>query len=110
MKNPKARRMSKSLTSQQLARIQRQRRRLEAELPDLVAADQMRKEARDEPTLSGELRRAIHSSSSSLTDIAEDAGIPPLALDEFLTGERTLRSDILDRLTRSLGLELSRRR
>ena len=70
----------------------------------------MRKEARDEPTLSGELRRAIHSNPLSLTEIAAQAGIAPLALDEFLTGERTLRSDVLDRLASSLGVELSARR
>ena len=29
-------------------------------------------------------------------------------LDDFLTGERTLRSDVMDRLTSVLGCELSR--
>jgi hypothetical protein len=29
-------------------------------------------------------------------------------LDDFLTGERTLRSDVIDRLTMALGYELSR--
>jgi plasmid maintenance system antidote protein VapI len=66
----------------------------------------MRKEAKDEPTVSGELRRAIHASPVPIADIATRAGIPPLALDEFLTGERTLRSDVLDRLARSLSLQL----
>lgn len=108
MKNAKPRRVQRRLSSQQRARLQRQRRQIEVELPSLIASDQIRKEARDEPTLSGELRRAIHSSSRSLAEIAASAGIPPLALDEFLTGERTIRSDVLDRLARSLGFELSR--
>jgi hypothetical protein len=82
------------------------RDRIAQELPDLAARNQMRKEASDEPTLSGELRRAIHSSDKSLAKIAGDARIPPLVLDEFLTGERTLRSDVLDRLATCLGLEL----
>ena len=86
--------------------MKRHRHVIERELPDLVARDQMRKEAGDEPTLSGELRRAVHASSLSLIELAKKAGIPPLALDEFLTGERTLRSDVLDRLTACLGLEL----
>jgi predicted transcriptional regulator len=109
MNHPKPRRVTRVLTTQQRATLQRNRRRIAQELPDLAARDQMRKEASDEPTLSGELRRAIHSSSLSLTDIAAQAGIPPLALDEFLTGERTLRSDVLDRLARSLGLVLTSR-
>jgi len=29
-------------------------------------------------------------------------------LDEFLTGERTLRSDVIDRLAGALGYELNR--
>ena len=107
MKNRKARRIARALTPQQRASLRRNRRRIADELPDLAARNQMRKEASDEPTLSGELRRAMHASPLSLAVIAAQAGIPPLALDEFLTGERTLRSDVLDRLTRSLGLVLS---
>ncbi|MGA2497598.1 MAG: hypothetical protein ABSH20_07640 [Tepidisphaeraceae bacterium] len=109
MKNMKPRRITRALTPQQLAALQRSRRQIANELPDLIVSDQMRKEASDEPTLSGELRRAIHSSQRPLTEIAARAGVPLLALDEFLTGERTLRSDVLDRLATSLGFELSRR-
>jgi hypothetical protein len=97
------------LTPEQQAKLESDRAKIARELPDLVARDQMRKDARDEPTLSGELRRAIHASPSSLDKIAEQAGIPVIALDEFLTGERTLRSDVLDRLAPCLGLALSAR-
>jgi hypothetical protein len=90
MKQPKPRRITRTVTASQRARLREQRRLIAAELPDLTARDRMCKEAGDEPTLSGELRRAI----------------PPVALDEFLTGERTLRSDVLDRLATGLGLEL----
>jgi hypothetical protein len=110
MKHPKARRVARVLTAQEKSRLSRNRRRIARELPDLGATDRMRSEAGDEPTFSGELRRAIHASPTSLAEIAAQAAITPLALDEFLTGERTLRSDVLDRLTRSLGLELSARR
>jgi transcriptional regulator with XRE-family HTH domain len=106
MENTKPRRVARTLTQQQQrARLERNRRRIAAELPDLAQRDQMRKEARDEQTLSGELRRAIHGSRLSLADLAGKAGIPPLALDEFLTGERTLRSDVLDRLANCLGFQ-----
>jgi plasmid maintenance system antidote protein VapI len=89
--------------------LQRRRNQIARELPDLAARNQARKEAGEEPTLSGELRRAIHASPLSLAEIASQAGVAPLALDEFLTGERTLRSDVLDRLGTSLGLALSPR-
>ena len=78
-----------------------------AELPEMTARDQLRKEAREEGTLSGELRRAIHASPLSLLAIATKAGIPPILLDEFLTGERTLRSDTMDRLAGILGYDLA---
>ncbi len=68
--------------------------------------DQMRKDARDERTLSGELRRAIHASDLSLAELAARAAITPAMLDDFLTGERTLRSDVMDRLASVLGYEL----
>ena len=96
----------RTLTPVQRARLRSYRQQIASELPDLKARDQMRKEAQDEPTLSGELRRAIHASEMSLEKISTRARIPALALDEFLTGERTLRSDVLDRLATSLGLEL----
>ena len=107
MNAPKPKRITRTLTPAQRARLRQQRRLIASELPDLVARDQACKEAQDEPTLSGELRRAIHASSSSLAQVAAQAHIPALVLDEFLTGERTLRSDVLDRLASALGLELT---
>jgi hypothetical protein len=96
-------RRTKELTAEETARLIHQRELIAKELPDLVQRDQMRKEAQEEQTLSGELRRAIHASKQSLTVIAAQAGITPLLLDEFLTGERTLRSDVMDRLGTALG-------
>jgi len=81
--------------------------KIAAELPEMIAHDQLRKEARDEATLSGELRRAIHASPLSLSAIASQAGIDPTLLDEFLTRERTLRSDVIDRLAGILGYDLT---
>jgi transcriptional regulator with XRE-family HTH domain len=84
------------------------RRQIHEELPDLQERDQLRKDAREEGTLSGELRRAIHASQQSLAEIAVRAGVSPLLLDDFLAGQRTLRSDVLDRLAGVLGYELHR--
>ena len=110
MNEPKPKRITRTLTAAQRARLRQQRRFVAAELPELIAGDQACKEAQDEPTLSGELRRAVHTSSRSLEQVAAQAGIAPLVLDEFLTGERTLRSDVLDRLASGLGLELVARK
>jgi transcriptional regulator with XRE-family HTH domain len=63
-------------------------------------------DAAKETTLSGELRRAVHASELSLSKIAANAGITAVMLDEFLTGERSLPSDVLDRLAQVLGYEL----
>ncbi len=100
-------RMKKNLPPRSLARLRRQRKQIAGELPALIEHDQMRKDARDEPTLSGELRRAVHASPMSLAKLAAHAGIMPPALDEFLTGERTLRSDVMDRLAHGLGFHLA---
>ena len=102
-----ARRVSRELTPAERDRVQQLREQIAAELPELIARDQLRKEARDEATLCGELRRAIHASPLSLSAIASQAGIDPTQLDEFLTGERTLRSDVMDRLAAVLGYDLT---
>ena len=103
----KARRTTRELSTSELERHATYREQIAAELPEMIARDQMRKEARDENTLSGEFRRAIHRSDLSLTTIAEQAGVPLVALDEFLTGERTLRSDVMDRLAQVLDYPLT---
>jgi hypothetical protein len=109
MSKPNARRVTRELTPDEQDRLRQQREQIAAELPDLAARDRMRKEAREEVTLSGELRRAIHASELSLSKIADRSGISPLTLDEFLTGERTLRSDVLDRVAGVLGYVLQPR-
>lgn len=108
MTTPQARRVRRELTPEEQDRLCRYREQIASELPDLVERDRMRKEAREEATLSGELRRTIQGSPLSLSTIAQRAGISPLVLDEFLTGERTLRSDVLDRLASILGYVLQR--
>jgi hypothetical protein len=59
-----------------------------------------------ERTTSGALRRAIHSSKLLLPDLADRAQTDTDTLDAFLTGERPLTSDIIDRLTKILKLKL----
>ena len=108
MNERQATRITRDLTQAEQDRLRKYREQIAQELPDLQASDQMRKDARDEATLSGELRRAIHASGSSLAEIATQVGITPVMLDGFLTGERTLRSDVMDRLASVLGYHLHR--
>jgi plasmid maintenance system antidote protein VapI len=108
MEKRQIRRITRELTEAENTRLQKYREQIAQELPDLQARDQMRKDARDAATLSGELRRAIHASELSLAEIAARIGVTPIVLDDFLTGERTLRSDVLDRLAGVLGYELQK--
>ncbi len=108
MNKPQVKRIERELTDTERARLQQHREQIARELPDLQARDKMRKEAREEATLSGELRRAVHTSDLSLTEISAGIGVTPAMLDEFLTGERTLRSDVLDRLAAALGYDLQK--
>jgi hypothetical protein len=108
MNEQRPRRIHRELTPSEQERLTHYRQQIAQELPELQARDQMRHEARNETTLSGELRRAIHASELSLAEIAARVAVTPLVLDEFLTGERTLRSDVLDRLAGALGYELNR--
>ena len=108
MDKRQAKRVTHELTPSEKERLQKYREEIARELPDLQARDQMRKDAREESTLSGELRRAVHASDLSLAEIAAQVGITAVLLDDFLTGERTLRSDLMDRLASLLGCELNR--
>jgi hypothetical protein len=104
MSADRSKRISRPLAPDERERLQRQRASIAAELPDMIQHDQMRKEAHEESTLSGEIRRAVHASGLSLAAIAAQAAITPVQLDEFLTGERTLRSDVLDRIAATVGV------
>jgi hypothetical protein len=108
MDSRQAKRITRELTPGEKERLGAYREQIAGELSDLEARDQMRKDAREERTLSGELRRAVHESEFSLAEIATRAAITPIVLDDFLTGERTLRSDVMDRLAGLLGCELNR--
>lgn len=93
-------------TPAELDRLRGLRESIAAELPELVARNRLIREAREENSLSGSLRDAIHRSELSLEMIATKSGLTPVELDEFLTGERTLRSDVLDRITLVIGYQL----
>jgi hypothetical protein len=95
-----------TLTGTQKRRIKKVRGLIVDELPDLVRRNQLAHDARKERTFSGTLRRAIHEFPLSSMKIAARAGISWGDLDEFLTGEKTLPSDAIDRLVRVLKVKL----
>jgi hypothetical protein len=95
------------ITDELLAKLRRDRELIATELPELAERDARMQEAAAEETLCGHLRRAVHASRRPLRDIARDAGISTLVLCDFLEGERTLRSDVLDRITRAAGVTIS---
>jgi len=97
------RRVPKQLRSQ----MKRDRELIEQELPELAERDARMKEAAAEQTLCGTVRRAIHQSRRPLRDIAAEAGVSTTVLCDFLEGERTLRSDVIDRLTQVVRAEIS---
>jgi hypothetical protein len=86
--------------------IRRSRALIAKELPELIKKGQRLHDAKQEPTMSGALRRAIHSCKILLPDLADRAETDMDTLDAFLTGDRTLTSDLIDRLTKILKLKL----
>ena len=106
MKRSSSQRSTIELTDEQIKRLRKDRKLIARELPDLIAKHQRVCDAAEEATHSGALRRAIHASTLLLDVLAERARTDLASLDAFLTGERPLTSDVIDRLTRILKLKL----
>ena len=86
--------------------MEKWRAQIAEELPDLIRRSELAGAAMKEKTLSGRLRRAINGFPLSPMKIAEKAGITWVELDDFLTGEKTLPSDVIDRLVKAVKLKL----
>src|SRR5262245_50871964 len=94
------------LTEEQMRQWRKDRDLIADELPNLIAKHERICKAAEERTTSGALRRAIHSSKILLHDLARRAKTEMKTLDAFLTGEQPLTSDVIDRLTMILNLDL----
>jgi hypothetical protein len=105
MSEQKPRRIYHRFTPEERARWEQARDAAVALEPILTQKLRRLREAAREVTFSGALRRAIHAHPKPLPIIASEAGVDARHLDEFLTGDRTLRSDTIDRLTQILGFE-----
>src|SRR5260370_5574499 len=102
MKKTKPRRRTGQLTDEQTQQWRKDCELIAAELPDLIAKHQRIRDAAEERTHSGALRRAIHSSKILLPDLARPADTDMNTLDAFLTGAKPLTSDLIDRLAKIL--------
>jgi hypothetical protein len=103
-RKPKRRHLKDSPVSAR--QMDRWRRQITDELPDLIRRDKLADAAMKARTFSGRLRRAINAFPQSPMKIAEDAGISWDDLDDFLTGEKPLPSDAIDRLVKVVKLKL----
>ena len=92
-----------TLSPERLDEIRRSWPLIEAELPDLIARMESMREASNEQSLCGELRRAVHHSGYTLTQVADRAGLEPDVLSDWLQGTHTLRSDVLDRIAQAVN-------
>jgi hypothetical protein len=107
MEKKKPKRSGIQLTDEQRQQLLKDRELITKEIPALTAKHQRLTQAKDEPTMSGALRRAIHSSKILLPDLAGRVGTDLDTLDAFLTGEQALTSDVIDRLAILLKLKLT---
>jgi hypothetical protein len=94
-------------TPELLEQLRAERDAVAAELPAAAERAEHLREAATEDTVSGHLRHAIHRSRRPLETIARDAGIPADLLCDWLAGERTLRSDVLDRVAQAVGADVA---
>jgi len=107
MRKKKHRQIVAKLDDALMKKLRRSRTLIAKELPELAEKDQRLYDAMHEPTTSGALRRAIHSSKILLPDLADQADTSMDTLDAFLTGEGSLTSDVIDRLAIILKLKLA---
>jgi hypothetical protein len=101
------RRIYMTLTPSQRRALQRERKLIEKELPELIRRNQLVHDAREENTISGALRRAIQSCRILLDDLARRAEVDSGDIADFLCGEKPLPSDAMDRLVKVLKLKLT---
>ena len=95
-----------TLSEAENKRIKKLQEAIAEELPDLIRRDQLAHDAMRENTLMGRLRRAINQFPLSPMKIAAKANITWAELDDFMTGEATLQSDVIDRLAKVVKLKL----
>jgi hypothetical protein len=105
------RKSNRALSTEELDRLRRYRQQVAQDVSELrqEARDmesQQRAQAMEEPTVSGQLRRAIAESGLELQALAQQLGLPGKTLAEFLVGVCPLDSVSIDKLAAILHQEL----
>jgi ribosome-binding protein aMBF1 (putative translation factor) len=98
-------------TAQERQELQRYCQQVESDLPELrrqatQTENEMRASAMIEPTVSGQLRRAISESGMDHREVADQSGLSPRVLAEFLAGAASLDSAAIDKLAALLKHQL----
>src|SRR5437016_1468931 len=93
-------------TPAQKRRMKKVRTLIADELPELIRRNQQAHNAMNEKTFSGILRTAVQRSKVLLPELAARAELSVRAIADFLTGEKTLPSDAVDRLVKVLKLKV----
>ena len=111
MSDPEIRRIRRPATAQERQKLQQYRAQVERDLPELrrqaiQAENEMRASGMLEPTVSGQLRRAIAESGMDHHELAARTGLSPKTLAEFLVGAAALDSVAIDKLAALLKHEL----
>lgn len=111
MADRQPRRVHRMLTAEEKERVRARRQEIEAELPELrrrarELEAEMRRAAMEEPTSSGQLRRAIADSGIDFREVADHVGLSRKLVAEFLVGKRSLDSAAIDRIGTFLKQEL----
>ena len=111
MSDPETHRVPRKATAEERRQVREYRAQIERDLPELrreaIQADsKLRAAAMREPTVTGQLRRAIHESGMDHRELAAQAGISAKTLVEFLVGVAVLDSSAVDKLAALLKQEL----
>ncbi len=111
MNEPNTRRVRRPATAEEGAKFERYQQQVAQDLPDLRrqaldAEAAMRLAAMREPSVSGQLRRAVAESGIDHRDLAAQTGLSPKTLAEFLVGRASLDSEAVDKLAALLQHEL----
>lgn len=98
-------------TAEEVKKFEQYQEQVAKDLPDLrrqalEAEAQLRQAMSLEPTVSGQLRRAIAESGFDHRDLAAQTSLSPKTLAEFLVGKATLDSEVIDKLAAFLKHEL----
>jgi len=111
MTQPEIRHVRRAATAEEREKLQKYREQVELDLPELrhharEAEAEMRAAAMREPTVTGQLRRAIAESGIDHRELAAQTGLSPKKLAEFLVGTAVLDSVAIDSLAAFLKQEL----